>query len=66
MDRHEQQSKLAYSIPEFLRESGIGSRSTVYKEIAEGRLKTVKVGSRRLIPYQAAQDWLKSLQQEAA
>lgn len=58
--------RLAYSIPEFMVDAGIGSRSTVYREIAEGRLKTIKLGRRRLIPYEYAQDWLKKLQQEDA
>ncbi len=57
----ETQSRLAYSIPEFMRDAGLGSRSTVYKEIAEGRLKTVKVGRRRLIPADAAREWLDNL-----
>lgn len=65
MPENQPRTPLAYSIPQFLEASGLGSRTTVYHEIAEGRLKTIKVGRRRLIPYQAAQDWLNELQQGA-
>ena len=44
---------LAYRVNEFCRVVGLG-RTTVYALIAEGRLATVKVGNRRLIPRQAA------------
>lgn len=37
------------SIPEAAAALGVG-RSTVYKEIAVGRLRTIKVGRRRLVP----------------
>jgi excisionase family DNA binding protein len=36
------------------------SRSTTYRLIAEGKLKTVKVGNRRLVPVDAAEALLKS------
>ena len=39
-------------------------RVTVYKEIAEGRLRTFKVGRRRLISYQAECDWITSREAE--
>lgn len=35
------------------------SRSTAYRLIAEGKLKTVKVGNRRLVPVDAAEALLK-------
>jgi len=60
------QEQLAYSIPHFMDVDDIKSRSTVYKEIAEGRLQTVKVGRRRLIPVDAAREWLEQLRGEAA
>ena len=60
------QEQLAYSIPHFMDVADIKSRSTVYKEIAEGRLQTVKVGRRRLIPVDAAREWLEQLRGEAA
>jgi excisionase family DNA binding protein len=57
--------KLAYTIPEFMDVSGLGSRTGVYQEINAGRLKTVKSGRRRLIPREAAEQWLARLQREA-
>jgi excisionase family DNA binding protein len=44
---------LAYRVNEFCRVVGLG-RTTVYGLIAEGRLATVKIGNRRLIPREAA------------
>lgn len=41
-----------YSIPEAAERMGIG-RSLVYAEIAAGRLRSVKVGRRRLVPASA-------------
>lgn len=58
--------KLTYTIPEFLAATGLKSRSYVYAEIAAGRLKTVKAGRRRLVPHEAAEDWLRLLEREAA
>ena len=52
--------RLAYSIPNFCKAADVG-RSTVYAEIKSGRLKSVKVGSRTLIPVKEAQAWLKRL-----
>jgi excisionase family DNA binding protein len=37
------------------------SRSLLYKQINSGRLKSVKVGKRRLIPRDAQREWLASL-----
>jgi excisionase family DNA binding protein len=37
------------------------SRSLLYSEINKGRLRTVKVGKRRLVPRDAQRDWLASL-----
>ena len=44
---------LAYRVNEFCRVVGLG-RTTVYALIAEGKLATIKIGNRRLIPHQAA------------
>lgn len=57
--------KLAYSIPEFQELTGIGSRTGVYAEIHANRLKTIKVGRRRLIPREAAEQWLECRVREA-
>jgi excisionase family DNA binding protein len=42
------------------------SRSKAYEEIAAGRLKAVKCGSRTLIPYASGEAWLASLPELAA
>jgi excisionase family DNA binding protein len=52
----------AYRIADFCRAYGL-SRSTVYKLMADGRLMTIKVAGRRLIPADAAEALL---QREAA
>ena len=57
--------KIAYSIPEFMQASGIRSRTGVYSEINEGRLKTFKVGRRRLISREAAKKWLAQREAES-
>jgi excisionase family DNA binding protein len=44
---------LAYRVNEFCRVVGLG-RTTVYALIAEGKLATIKIGNRRLIPHEAA------------
>jgi excisionase family DNA binding protein len=48
---------LALTIGDFCRAVGLG-RSTVYGLIDRGELESIKVGYRRLIPYQAAKDLL--------
>lgn len=52
--------KKAYTVDEFCRLYGIG-RTKAYEEIKEGRLSSVKVGKRRLIPAASADVWLESL-----
>jgi excisionase family DNA binding protein len=42
-------TKPTHSIPEFVATYGV-SRSAVYREIRDGRLKAVKVGRRTMIP----------------
>jgi excisionase family DNA binding protein len=48
------------SIKEIVARSGL-SRSTLYEEMDSGRLKSVKVGSRRLIPESAFIDFIDNL-----
>jgi len=48
-----------YSIPEFIGRWGI-SRSTFYKELANGNLVTIKIGRRRLITMRAEREWIKA------
>ncbi len=53
------------SVQQFCEWSSIG-RTKVYKEIATHRLKTLKVGRRRLIKRDEAERWLDSHGSEAA
>ena len=53
-------SKAAYSIPEAVQITGVG-RSRLYQEIESGRLRSVKVGRRTLIPANAIDEWLAAL-----
>ena len=52
--------KPTYSIPEFVATFGV-SRSAVYREIREGRLKAVKCGRRTMIRATDADAWLRRL-----
>ncbi len=52
--------KQAFSIKEFCTAFGLG-KTSVYKEIKEGRLKTKKPNRRTIITRQAAQEWLSTL-----
>jgi excisionase family DNA binding protein len=51
--------KRAISIREFCKCYGIG-RTTAYDEIADGRLRAIKVGRKTLIPLDDAEAWLAS------
>jgi excisionase family DNA binding protein len=42
------------------------SRSKAYEEIAAGRLKAVKCGSKTLVPYASGEAWLNGLPAMAA
>jgi excisionase family DNA binding protein len=57
--------KILLSISEFRDAAGSLSRTGVYQEINAGRLKTIKVGRRRLIPYESAKEWLARCVREA-
>jgi excisionase family DNA binding protein len=46
------------SIEEAAQHLGGIARSTVYREIGAGRLRTIKVGSRRLVPSSALVDFI--------
>lgn len=56
--------KLAYTVSEFCSSSGIG-RTRTYELIAAGKLKTVKLGRSRLIPAEAANEFIASLEKAA-
>ena len=57
--------KALLSVPEFMDATNL-KRSTVYKLIGSGELETVTVGSRRLVPVEALQDFVARLRQRAA
>lgn len=59
----QQESKLGYSIDEFVRLGGPG-RTKVFAEIARGALKTYTVGRRRYISAEAAAAWQRLLEDE--
>lgn len=59
------QLKKLLSIKEAQLQTGL-SHVTLYNEINAGRLKSLKVGRRRLIRPQALQDWIKEREQEAS
>jgi len=42
------------------------SRATIYREIKAGRLKTVKIGSRRYSTPQFVRDWIAGLSESEA
>jgi excisionase family DNA binding protein len=52
----------ALTVKKFTEEYDVG-KNLVYDEIAAGRLRAVKVGTRKtLIPRQSAREWLQSLE----
>lgn len=56
---------LAVTIPEGCRLIGV-KRSTVYREIAAGRITALKAGKRTLLPVASLRAWLASLPQSTA
>lgn len=56
----ENEARGAMTIANFCHWAGIG-RTMVYQEIGSGRLKTVKVGRRRLVIWSDAKAWLSNL-----
>ena len=57
-------TKLLYRINEAAEVSSI-SRSRLYELIASGELESVKLGSTRLIPHDALEDFVSKLRSEA-
>lgn len=55
---HDSSDRIAYSIPEFGDFAGGLSRTTIYRLIRDGELSAKKVGRRRIIPRDAALDWI--------
>ena len=54
---------LLLSIPEVQRLTGLG-RSNIYKLMDSGKIESVKIGKRRMIPYDALKTWLADLRRE--
>lgn len=52
----------AYRVKDFCLTYGIG-RTRLYEEIAAGRLRAIKLGTRTLIPADAAAEWFDALPQ---
>ena len=57
--QHQANDDLVWTIEETIR-AARSSRATVYREINEGRLKTVKVGRRRYVRPEDARAWIAS------
>ncbi len=55
----------AYGVDGFGKAYNIG-RTTTYEEIKKGRLRTFKVGKRRLISVEAAAKWRRQREEETA
>ena len=57
--------KLGYSIKDICDLSGAG-KDLIYNEINNGNLKSAKVGRRRIIRPEAAEQWLKDLEEKTS
>jgi len=55
---------VVYSVDAFCRAYGI-SRTLAYAELSSGRLRSVKVGQRRLIHIASAKNWFENLSANA-
>ena len=51
--------RLCYSVDDAATLMSVGKRS-LYREIASGRIKVVKMGKRTLVPAGAIQDWMEA------
>lgn len=58
---YDQSDRVTLSIAEATRILGIG-KSSLYQEIHAGRLRSFKLGTRRLIPMAAIRDWMTNRQ----
>jgi excisionase family DNA binding protein len=59
------ETQVLYSVPDITAKTRVG-RTLVYREIASGRLRSVKVGARRLVSAAALDEWVQLLEAEAA
>jgi hypothetical protein len=60
MNTDENLPKLAYTVPELQKATGLG-RTIIYDEVKAGRLRLTKVGRRSVVRDQDARAWLSSL-----
>jgi predicted DNA-binding transcriptional regulator AlpA len=60
MSTDENLPKLAYTVPELQKATGLG-RTIIYDEVKAGRLRLTKVGRRSVVRDQDARAWLSSL-----
>ncbi len=58
-------TKHAYSVIEAMDSLGL-SRQALYNELSSGRLRSFKLGRRRIIPADALPEWLDTMQGRAA
>jgi hypothetical protein len=65
MSTDENLPKLAYTVPELQKATGLG-RTIIYEEVKAGRLRLTKVGRRSIVCDQDARAWLSSLGLEKA
>jgi len=56
---------VALSIEETCKATGLG-RSTIYREMNEGRLRSFKAGRRRMFSPEAIREWRNRLEHQAA
>lgn len=57
--------KLLYGVTEAAELTGIG-RSKLYEELTAGRIRSVKLGTRRLIPREALEEFVRTLAADSA
>ena len=55
----------AYTVTEFTERNGV-SRATVYREVADGRLRLLKIRNRTLIAADEEKRWLAQAMQSAS
>lgn len=66
MRKHiEIEERLALSTSDAARIAGVG-RTTLYEAIARGSLRSLKIGSRRLITVEALKQWLADAERDSA
>ena len=65
MKQPRQIEPVGLSIEETIRATGLG-RTSIYKEIAEGRLRSFKIGRRRFVSPEALTRWRNEYENAAA